>query len=959
MWSGLKHCVIVGIIFCLSGAAVTAANVAEATRAARAPKIDGRLDDACWRQAKPIASFLIMGTTKAPKCGTSARFVYGDDALYIGVRCNDPDVSSIKTKEVPRDSGGVFSTDCIEIMLDATAGKNDYYHFAVNASGSIFDRACTQGGHIGDEKWDADVTAASFIGDTFWSCEVRIPFYSLGITPNVKSTWGVNLCREKMSPLELSSIGEKGAFNIAGSFAEMRGLDVDFSLYCYRIGVPTVTTAIVDGALHVQLDAPLKNETGQRKDILLESWLISPTKKPHIASDRITAPAGEEQRYAMGKFTLTEQGDYDYVVRVSDPTTKKSLAERKGALRIEFVPLAIRLVEPWYRDAIFETQKIKEVVLEVEARLKPEELRGSVLEVSIRPAGSTAAISAKEIADPAGKNRIIFEAAKLPHGKLEIVAAVKGQDGETKAETRHSLLKLPYKKGEVWLGKDMQWHVDGEPFFINGAWNHTEDFIPEYNVFTTEMPGDTKLLWCGLMNRLYHEAKSLREKSLSDKDTALCRKLVREVRDKANLFAYYLSDEPEISGVTDTALEQAYQVIREEDPYHPVVISNDTVGGVYTFARTGEINGLHPYPVILKDKRINDLSRVAFFVESAVKYFRESSHKQTVAYLHQGFNYGDYGAVNNRIPSYVEYRNQDLLALICGANGFIQFNRIVAHYPELYIGMPHLTREFAYLGPVVLAPKATVIPTASSDKMKMLLKDVEGDLYLLACNADMEPREVKITIPGIGKRVKKLKVVSEGRDVLLRGDVLADKFDTFEVHIYTTSAKKSGLLAVQEICKQIEEANQKRKKPGNVAFQMFEGDGVIPRASSSEAGKFRRLDNGLWHVVDGVIDTIDYYNAVTWKDTTPNAFPDWLEIQLPEAHSVERVVVSPMAKSLKDYSVQAWVGGKWIDLDKVSGKNHNQIVHAFAPVKTDRIRLFVTATNGPNSWVSEVEVYER
>lgn len=942
---------------------VQAVEPLEAIRAQISPNMDGKLDDACWQSAKPDKRFTIMNTTDASKFATAVYVLYDDKAIYIGVRCEEPNAASIKAVKTTRD-GAIFQNDCIEIMLDPTHGKNDYYHFAIDASGGIFDRACTQGGYIGDTSWDAEVTAKSFIGDKFWSCEVAIPFYSLGITSKVKSTWGLNVCREKMAPSELSSIAEKGAFNIAGSFVELRGIDVDFSQYCYAIGSPVSRTFVKDGALDVQLDVPVQNETGKDQEALVECWLISPSGKTHVTSTPTALAAGKETSLTAGKFVLVEQGKYTCFVRVSTPKTKQPLAVKRNVLPIEYVPMAIRLVEPWYRDAIFETQQIKEVLLDLELRMKAEELKWATAEVSIREAGGAKPIESKKLADLKEKTRVNFDATKLPQGKLEIAAILKSKDGKTMAETTYALQKLPYKQGEVWLGKDLQWRVDGKPFFMNGAWNHTEDFVPEFNVFTSEMPGEVKLLTCKLMNDIYYKtAKRMQEGKLSAEDLEMCRAIAREFKDKPRFFAYYLSDEPECLGYLAYALEQAYQAVRDEDPYHPIIVSNDSLEGLKNYARCAEINGLHPYPVILKDKRINDLTAVASFVETAQKLFRDSAHKQTIAYLHQGFNYGDESAINNRQPNYLEYRNQDLLAVICGAKGFLQFNRGVAHYPELYIGMPHLTKELAYLGPVVLAPQAAAAPASASKTMKMLLKELDGDLYLLACNAAMEPCEATITMPGASQLAKKLAVISEERNVKVKRDTFTDKFDTFEAHVYTTSKKKPDLLTVKEICCLIDEANQKRKKPGNLVFQMFEGDGVVVRASTN-AGGGRRPENGLWHMVDGVLDMgetggIDPYNNLRWKDTTPNVFPDWLEIQMPAPRRIGRVVVYPFKKSLKDYAVQAFVGGEWKDVDKVAGKNDDMITHTFEPVTTDRIRLWITAANGPHSWVTEVEVYEK
>ena len=142
----------------------------------------------------------------------------------------------------------------------------------------------------------------------------------------------------------------------------------------------------------------------------------------------------------------------------------------------------------------------------------------------------------------------------------------------------------------------------------------------------------------------------------------------------------------------------------------------------------------------------NDLTKVVAFLDAAAKTFSDAPHKQDILYLHQGFNYGDYGAVNSRIPTYREYRDQDLLALICGARGLLHYNRMVAHYPELYIGMKYLTKEQAALAPVFLAPDAPVAPLADpAEPMRMLLKNVYGAYWLLACNASM--RRFWATVP--------------------------------------------------------------------------------------------------------------------------------------------------------------------------------------------------------------------
>lgn len=614
-------------------------------------------------------------------------------------------------------------------------------------------------------------------------------------------------------------------------------------------------------------------------------------------------------------------------------------------------PIAINLIAPFYRDTIFETQNLKKVVLEVENNLDKKKLKNSVLEVEIRKAGALETLSKKSVLKPAPKVKVEFDCKELPYGKMYIAATLKDNNGKTLAETNHPLQKLPYKKGEVWLGKDLNWYVDGKPFFLLGEWG---DLKPEYaNTFLSDaiLPAPVKTILC-----FYWSDQTPGMVAFDDYIKKFTREQVANSRDNPGLFAYFIADEPELLPYPQKSLEGLYQILREEDPYHPVVVSNFRVEGGRTYANAADFNVVHPYPFPSKEKRINDFSKIPVAVEDYLKY---TDYKHQVGFMHQGFNCGDHNAVNSRIPTYVELRDQNILALICGAKSIFQYNIGSAHYPEIYIGVPYLTQELAYLGKAVLAPESKLNVKTSSAKVRTLLQNVDGELYLFVSNADMEPRKVKITIPGISSRSESLAVISEDRSVPTAGDSFTDTFDTFEVHVYTTSKEKNGLLNVKEICKKIDAANQARKKPGNLAFQVFEGDGVTLNVSSTQAGDYGHKDNGLWHVVDGTVDRIDDYKNLTWQDKTPDEFPDWIEINLPEKHTVSRVVVYPFEKSLKDYSVQAFVSGEWKEVDKVSGKNDEMIIHTFPPVTTDRIRLWITATNGPNSKITETEVYEK
>lgn len=949
------------LLFALFSIQETGAQDLKAVRASSPLTIDGRLDEAAWKTAVRLGDFLVKDTEKKSSLNTEAYLLYDDSCLYIGVKCPDKKIAELKRNDgIKRDSPLIFSADCVELMIDPEKSKNDYYHIVIDAFGNLADRACTQGGFIGDYKWNAEFRSAVYRGADYWSCEFAIPFYSLNLNPKVGKAWGINVCRTKQNPLENSSIAKKGAFNIATAFPEVSGLEVDFSQYFYAIdGFEIEKSPSEKGTMNLTVKAKLSNMTGKDKAVALEYCLLPPSQKLAVYKRKQDLKKDEKKDFSIEKVELSEQGDYSCVMRVLDSVTKKTCFLKNVQFELKYTPLVIRLIEPWYKNAIFETQNIKDVIFNVESKLSDAELKDSVLQVGIKTPGENKALVSKEIKNPAALNKIEFPAASLPYGKLEIFASIKGKNGETVAEVSRVIRKLHKKDGELWLGKDMKWYLEGKPFFLFGDWSEPND-VPGFNAGT----GFKRDKYIHIMLSTTGNMKNLKTQGLSDEDKKKIAGVVQESMKQPKLVAHFLSDEPEQLGISAKALEQAYNIISEEDPYHPVIVANDSIEGIKDYAFCADINGAHPYPVILKDKEHNDLSSVVKFIDIFNEFFVKSEHKQTVAYLHQGFNYGDFGNVNNRMPNYREYRDQSLLALICGSQGFIQFNWTIEHYPELRIGLPELNKELSYLGNIALQPDSRITFSSDSKALKAMVKEYEGHTYIFVCNVQMKNEDnVKMSVSAPGKNIEKLNVFSEGRSVQAANGLFTDSFYPCEVHIYTTAPQNTGFKTVNQIAEEIKKANEARRKQGNLVFQMYEGDGVSVTASSSEAAQFRRPDNALWHVVDGIIDKDkvtgreEHHQRLAVWHSLPDKLPDWLEIKLPRVSKIDRVVVYPYNKSLKNYAVQAFIGDKWVDLDKVSDISKEMIEHKFSPVDSDRIRIFITAVNGKCSEIKEVEIY--
>ena len=85
-------------------------------------------------------------------------------------------------------------------------------------------------------------------------------------------------------------------------------------------------------------------------------------------------------------------------------------------------------------------------------------------------------------------------------------------------------------------------------------------------------------------------------------------------------------------------------------------------------------------------------------------------------------------------------------------------------------------------------------------------------------------------------------------------------------------------------------------------------------------------------------------------DGGKDKWPDWFEVKLPRPAAVSRVRVyhdyGAWERTLRDYDVQAFVGGQWKTVDQVRGNYYRDVYdHRFAPVTTDRVRVLIHMVN--------------
>jgi hypothetical protein len=141
------------------------------------PAIDGRLDDAVWRDAPSLSAFktFIPDFSREPSEKTAAYMAYDAENLYFAFKCYDREPDKIKAAVASRDT--IRSDDFICINLDTFNDQQALSAFYVNPLGIQTDSRWASG----KEDFSADFVweSAGRIDEDGYTVELRVPFKSI------------------------------------------------------------------------------------------------------------------------------------------------------------------------------------------------------------------------------------------------------------------------------------------------------------------------------------------------------------------------------------------------------------------------------------------------------------------------------------------------------------------------------------------------------------------------------------------------------------------------------------------------------------------------------------------------------------------------------------------------------------------------------------------------------------
>ena len=147
----------------------------KAVRVTTPPKIDGKLDDPCWKELPSASGFTdqVLGTPVGDN--TTVWIGYDDKYIYVAFYCRDSQPKRIVARETKR-GAGFDGEDYVRLRLDMFNSKRpeDESKLDVNPLGT--QTASFAGGRALKQEWEGFWQSAARIVEDGWTAEIAVPW---------------------------------------------------------------------------------------------------------------------------------------------------------------------------------------------------------------------------------------------------------------------------------------------------------------------------------------------------------------------------------------------------------------------------------------------------------------------------------------------------------------------------------------------------------------------------------------------------------------------------------------------------------------------------------------------------------------------------------------------------------------------------------------------------------------
>ncbi len=962
--------VIVVVMFLFSSLAF--AQVYKADMRKGEIKIDGKLDEDAWKNATVYSDFNLlksMGGGK-PKVDTSFRILKDENAVYLGIRCEEPYMDKLRDAFLPRDSS-FWERDSVEIFMDPTGKGLTYYHFAVTVSNSQYDAYWIEGGHTQGGYYSSLWDSAVFRGKDYWSCEVKIPLYCFYYTDSTSfsDVWLVNVTRERYTEWELStwSLLEKGFLEVK-NFRKFIDMPVKNPVSDLKVGNAEVDIKDENlrGDLIIKINAA-KKAAGLR-DIKVYDG------EKEIGSKKITLKEGDNS-VKIENIEFGKKGNKEISIVVLSGNEKVLGIIQK--INISYEKLGVEIEKPFYANCIFPGQKIKNIEGKVYINVPQEKIKNAKLEIELKGENLSRKMDLE-----AGKTvGFKIKADDLKEGSYNLAVELKGKEGLIeKKEIKIRKLPKPEKGNYIYIDENLNFVVNGKPVYMR-EWYGGYGYLVSQAIRNkygdkpdSKFVNEERNCWAGLeLERLgeyiwdpeflakYHITREELQKVANEEVQRIKQDVephqfvynrieyvIEKAKDKPQTWLYYLSDEPECRMVSPVYLTYMYKFVKEKDPYHPVmIITRDPE--MYTTC--ADILNPHPYvSPSVDDSGKRKLGVSIREIKNEIREVYESGKNRIPAWCTpQACTFGYYDRFAD-YPTFDEFNSMVWTAVTNGAKGFTPY----IYYDHLNCVDLRLGADFIY---ETLANLEEFLFTHPDDKLKfenknrdidVLIKEKDGKILLIAVNMTDKNQADEIYSKGLSK-IKKLYGFRENTVVDVKSGKIKLDFYPYQVHMFTYPEMGKDLKKVEVLKKEIDDIKEGFKKKGNILY----GKGRQIEFNSSDT----YLPNlFLSTLCDGMTDTAGW---IAWVTPTTPQNPSFVEMRfLDFVPEFKRLKV--YSATIQDMGVYIWKKGDWEKIAEIKDNKDDVIEFKFdEKIRAVKMKLLITKVKpGTRAEVYEVEMYE-
>ncbi len=186
--------------FCNAQQTMTLRPLIKAQKVATNIKIDGKLDEAAWKNASLINNLIEFQPTPFKEENKSNRseflIMYNNDGIYFGGKCYEKSVDSIAKELIGRDGFG--NNDFVGLSFDTYNDKQNGFEYFLTPLSEQMDAKISVGNNGGEDfGWNAVWEGKCIIENDGWSFEMFIPFSAIRFGKGKEQNWGINFFRRR------------------------------------------------------------------------------------------------------------------------------------------------------------------------------------------------------------------------------------------------------------------------------------------------------------------------------------------------------------------------------------------------------------------------------------------------------------------------------------------------------------------------------------------------------------------------------------------------------------------------------------------------------------------------------------------------------------------------------------------------------------------------------------------